>query len=355
MIKHPSENIAPELVAALRNLSPEAEELKQLHAAQLAIVYEQNWFQLFVPKALNGLDLPLTKALQREEALAWVDGSLGWTVTLCAGAGWFVGFINPEIIPEFFNRKNVCLAGSGKPTGIAKKINDDYHITGQWDYATGSNAASAFTANCLIEENGVLLKNIDGTPLYKSFIFLPEEVTVKENWKRIGMIATASNRFEVNDLLVNKNRAFIIEKEFAFLKDPIYQYPFLQFAEVTLAVNSSGMAMRFLDLCKDIFLQREAVHLQLKLEDALQRINLVRQEFYNVVDESWNTCIKENNISDILLNNISNISKQLALTALHFVDALYPSCGIQAANPDTEINRVWRNLHTASQHSLFNR
>ena len=201
----------------------------------------------------------------------------------------------------------------------------------------------------------MLLKNTDGTPLYRSFIFLPEEVTVKENWKRIGMIATASNRFEINDLLVYKNRSFIIEKEFAFLKDPIYQYPFLQFAEVTLAVNSSGMAMRFLDLCKTIFEQREAVHLQLKLEDALQRINLVRQEFYNVVDESWNACITENNISDTLLNNISSISKQLALTALHFVDALYPSCGIQAANPDTEINRVWRNLHTASQHSLFNR
>jgi alkylation response protein AidB-like acyl-CoA dehydrogenase len=257
--------------------------------------------------------------------------------------------------PVIFNGKNVCLAGSGKATGIATKTTDGFKVTGQWNYATGSNAASAFTANCLIEENGVLLKNEDDTPLYQSFIFLPEEVTVKQNWKRIGMIATASNRFEIDELYVDKNRSFIIEKEHAVLRDALYQFPFLQFAELTLAVNSSGMAIRFLDLCKKKFEEKASAEVLSRLQNAIQTIQKIRQEFYTVAAAAWQACLTNREINATLLQEISRISKQLAVTSLQLVDALYPSCGIQAANPDTEINRVWRNLHTASQHSLFNR
>lgn len=77
IIDHPAAYIAPELATALRKLAGEAEQLKQLHPSQLAIIYEQKWFQLFVPKRYNGLELNLPEALQIEEGLAWTDGSVG--------------------------------------------------------------------------------------------------------------------------------------------------------------------------------------------------------------------------------------------------------------------------------------
>ncbi|MEI9957356.1 MAG: acyl-CoA dehydrogenase [Ferruginibacter sp.] len=297
----------------------------------------------------------LTEALQLEEALAWVDGSVGWAVTLCAGAGWFVGFINPEVAALVFNEKNVCLAGSGKATGIAKKIANGYEVTGNWNYATGANIATAFTANCLIEEDGSILKNADGSPIVKPFLFLKEEVTKNKTWKSVGMIATNSNSFEVNQLVVNTNRAFEIDKAAAVLNHPQYQYPFLQFAETTLAVNSSGMAMRFLDLCKVLFEQHATTHQKLILNNAETALEDARQLFFNTVETSYKKCIDGLDILPEELQQVSNVSKQLAITARKLVDELYPYCGMQAANPDTEMNRVWRNLHTASQHSLFNR
>lgn len=353
--KHPGDYIAPELVAAIQNTAAEAEQLKQLHEVQLAIIQEEKWFQLFVPEQYGGLELTLPEALQLEEALACADGSVGWTVTLCAGAGWFIGFLQPETAAIFFNNKTVCLAGSGKATGTAKIINDGYEITGKWDYATGSNHATAFTANCMIEENGALLKNIDGSPVIMPFIFLSSEVKIHENWKRIGMIATGSNSFEADHLIVNTNRAFKIEPQHTVLKSPIYQYPFLQFAETTLAVNSSGMAMRFLDLCKIIFEKNTTLTIQLVLTNAIQKIETARTTFYDAVNNSWKSCVEELSIPQLLLLEVSIASKQLATTSRILVDELYPYCGMQAANPDMEINRVWRNLHTASQHSLFNR
>src|ERR1700749_72002 len=88
-IGYPSAFINKELVERLRNYSAAAEQIKSLHPEQLSIIYQQGWFKLFVPEMYGGLALPLPEALQIEEALAWTDGSLGWTVTLCSGANWF--------------------------------------------------------------------------------------------------------------------------------------------------------------------------------------------------------------------------------------------------------------------------
>ncbi len=352
-VKHPSEFITPALVDSIRNTAAETEKLMCLHPIQLEIIHKQKWFQLFVPNQYNGLELSLPEALRLEEALAWTDGSVGWTVTLCAGAGWFIGFLNPEIVSIVFKETGVCIAGSGKPAGIAKVNNDGYTITGYWDYATGANDATAFTANCLVEENGVLLENTKGDAVITSFLFLRDEVTIYENWKSIGMIATGSNSFGVKELTVKNNRAFHIDSRYNFMKHPLYAYPFLQFAETTLAVNSSGMAMRFLELCKKIFDQKPNDKMQPALQNASEELEKTRQVFYTSIEKSWDECVKNFSVAPHLLDGVSKVSRQLAYISRKVVDELYPYCGLRAANPDTEINRVWRNIHTASQHSLF--
>ena len=43
----------------------------------------------------------------------------------------------------------------------------------------------------------------------------------------------------------------------------------------------------------------------------------------------------------------------LVLAARRSISDIYPYCGLRAAQEDAEINRVWRDFHTASQHALF--
>lgn len=352
-IRHPAELLDPATADELRNTGAEAEKLKHLHPDQLKIIYEQNWFKIFVPKYSDGAQLSLPAALELEEALAWIDGSLGWTVTLCAGAGWFIGFIDPAMAAEIFSDEKMCLGGSGNASGIATISDDGFVVNGQWDYATGANAATIFTANCQVEKNGQLLKEDDGSPLIQSFLFKRSEVTIHNNWQRIGMIATASQRFAVNDLHINNNRSFIIKPEAAVLKDPVYQYPFLQLAETTLAVNSSGMALRFAELAKPFIYKTGNTALLNSFDCAEKELEEARQIFYRAVNESWQQCVNENFVEKSLLNKVTETSKILASTARKFVDQWYPHCGMFAADPATEINRVWRNLHTASQHRLL--
>ncbi|HMO60451.1 MAG TPA: acyl-CoA dehydrogenase [Ferruginibacter sp.] len=352
--QHPSATIPDAIVTAIRSRAAEAEKLQQLHPDQLDIIYRQKWLSIFVPQQYNGLQLTLPDALQLEEALAWCDGALGWTVTLCAGAGWFAGFLAPEIASSVFEDSKACLAGSGRAGGIAKIIEGGYEITGNWDYASGAFCATAFTANCTIEQNGALLKNADGSMQVKAFIFLRDEVTVQPTWKTMGMIATGSNSFSVEKLIVPASRAFSIDTTGIILQHPVYYFPFLQLAETTLAVNSSGMAIRFLDLCRPLLLRHKNNAVINMLNTAAAQLQKIRDLFYKLVLQCWQECCMHFSVSGTLLQELSVIAHKLAITARSLVDTLYPYCGMEAANPATEINRVWRNLHTASQHSLFN-
>ncbi|HTB99242.1 MAG TPA: hypothetical protein VK705_01025 [Ferruginibacter sp.] len=358
---HPSTFIDKKLVETMRQYTAEAEQMKSLHPQQLSIIYEQGWFKLFVPKIYGGLELSLPDALKIEEGLAWTDGSLGWTVTLCGGANWFVGFINKEIAKDVFADKKVCLAGSGKTCGTAKVIDGGYEITGNWSYATGSTHATAFTANCIIEKDGVVVKNSDGTQMIKAFLLPREKVTLHKSWEYIGMAATASNSFEVKELKVREQRAFIINKDHAVLDQPIYQYPFLHFAEATLAVNNSGMAFRFLDLYEKLIAEKEhdryARELTptgvLQLDDIKMQFKKARQKFYVAVQQSWDAYLQNDTTLTEKLQTLSQTSRLLATSARKLVDELYPYCGLAAAVPQSEINRVWRDLHTVSQHPLL--
>jgi alkylation response protein AidB-like acyl-CoA dehydrogenase len=355
---HPSLMMQPHWVEIIRNNAAEAEQLGKLNAAQLALVYEQQWFNLVSPIEYGGLQTPLPQLVKIEEALSWADGSLGWVVTLCCGAGWFGGFLNPEIAKQIYKDPKVCLAGSGAPTGTATISGDGYVINGSWKYASGVHHATYITVNCNIMDGDEAVLNEDGTQLILPFVLDRKDVELVSGWKYIGMIATGSDAYKVENLYVDSNRCFKIDAAAAVIDAQLYTYPFFQLAEATLAANISGLAVHFTDLCVPAFANK-ATNIRrvnqanvLVMDEALQSatalLNQARASFFEAVEASWNEPGKEE-----LLNAVSRTSRVLAKIARECVDELYPYCGLMAASTDTEINRVWRDLHTASQHALL--
>jgi len=362
-VSHPSSFIDSPSVDIIRQHAAEAERMRSLHPEQLAIIYNNRWFNLYVPEEYGGLGLSLPKALPILEALAWADGSVGWTVTLGSGANCFIGYLQQDTAAALFRSEKVCLAGSGRPSGIAKVINEDeFGISGNWPYATGAAHATAFTANCHIEKDGRILQQEDGTPIVATFIFLRSEVRIQEDWKGMGMIATSSNSFEVTGVGIHKNRRFTIDENKAVLPGKIYQYPFLPFAESTLAVNMSGMAIHFMDLFEQhlkeryvsgLFTEDRRHALSLQCEAGRHRQQDARARFYQTLQTSWSAWDENKHFATANLENVSHASRQLATTSRKVVDELFPLCGLVASDPASAINRVWRDLHTACLHPLL--
>lgn len=355
-ILHPSTYLKKDWLDTIRNTAAEAEALGQLHPDQLELIYQQKWFKALVPLEYDGLELSLPDLVKLQESISWADGSFGWVFTLCCGAGWFAGFIDKDIAPSIFNARTVCLAGSGATTGAALETPNGYIINGEWNYASGAHHATHFTANCIIKTGSGTVLTEDGTPLILPFIVERKDVELLSTWKYIGMVATGSHSFKIGNLHVVKECCFKIDPGFTTIDKPLYKYPFRQLAEATLAANLIGMAIHFVDLAEEIIGQRTGLgkytevqkdFLSGKLNFIKEEIARFRKQFYDAVINSWEYC------GDVTLKRVSTASRSLAKVARESVDMLYPYCGLMAASPVTEINRVWRDLHTASQHTLL--
>ena len=356
MMPPPSAFLPDGVAGRIRRVAAAAEKLGRLHPDMLELAHEWQWFRALVPKRYGGLALPLPAMVRLEEGLSWADGSLGWTVTLCSGAGWFAGFFPPASFPVMgrqrpgeekvepdvlFGDPGLCLAGSGTASGRAEEVDGGYRVEGRWAYASGAVHATAFTANCVLYKDGVPQVEGAGDPLVRPFLFLPEEVTVHFDWNAVGLVATGSHGFSVRELFVPAERVFVIAPEAAADDDPLYRYPFLPLAEATLAANTSGLAQHFLDCCAEWGLggaELEAGRLELAER---------RTVFYRELQQSWDVDGRG------FPEGVGRASRELAAAALYWVDRLYPQAGLGAARVDSEINRVWRDLHTASQHPLL--
>ncbi|RYE09795.1 MAG: acyl-CoA dehydrogenase [Sphingobacteriaceae bacterium] len=361
-ISHPAKILKPEWIKIIRSEAAEAERTGLLQPKQLALIYERQWFKLLVPAAYSGNAKPLPEMVQLEESLAWADGSFGWVVTLCSGAGWFGGFMPVKTASEVFADPKVCLAGSGASNGTATISGDGFVLNGAWKYASGAQHATHFTANCVVKNVDEMVLGEDGNPLILSFIIDKKDVKLISAWKYMGMMGTGSDAFEIDNLYVSADRSFKINPDCALVEDDLYSYPFLQLAEATLAANLSGMTIRFMDLTEVIFqqklgLDKLSISQKTILRNTFKKLetefNQHRNNFYLSLNKSWLLLDHEKSVLKEALQEVSKTSRLLAKKCREIVAELYPYCGLQAANPDTEINRVWRDFHTAGQHSLL--
>ncbi len=347
--------INPELAAL-------AEQTGSLPDIWLQEIYDQKLFKIFVPKVLGGLEMDLIAGLRLEEELAKSDASLGWTITLCAGAGWFVGFLKKSLREVIFSDPKACLAGSGHVGGKADFSEGSYKVSGHWTYASGALHATHFTANCVLLENGKSMLAPDGKPKVAAFLLKKDEVEILDGWNYMGMIATGSHAFKTDKIIVPADRCFEILPEKVKLQHPIYSFPFLQFAEATLVVNIVGITFHLQKLIADSFwirnesrkfTKKEVSHFKKLIVRETKRVELSKSIFYDAVSVAWSELIKSGEISKEALKKVSVTSRKLTQVCRASNAKLYPFAGLEAAKTQTELNRVWRDFNTVSQHSLL--
>jgi alkylation response protein AidB-like acyl-CoA dehydrogenase len=347
----PFDFISQDLVVRLRRVAREAETLSDLHADQWNFLFESGWLKMLVAREFGGSELSLPEVLRLEEALAWVDGSLGWVVTLASGAGWFSGFMEPAVARAIYNDPGCCVAGSGAPLGIARQSDDGFIVRGKWPYASGALRATAFTASCLLTDvKGDPIVNSSGEQIVRPFVFFRDEVQTHKTWKAMGMVATGSHAFEVASLLVPGDRSFDIEAP-PRIDRPLFRYSFDALAITTLAVNLAGMSLRCVDLASET--SRYAPGVRDVIEASVTELQEARSGFYKTAEASWQRCQKGDGLNDKDLIDITRSSLSLSGKARDVVNRVIPLCGMTAADSGGELNRVWRNFFTAAQHSVF--
>lgn len=309
-------------------------------------VEKENLWNLWVPKEYGGLGLSLSGGLELQQSLARLDGSLGWTVTLCSGANFFIGNLQPELAREIFIDSNspVCFGGSGGVFGTAEKLGEFYKISGTWRYATGAPYLSHFTLNAKILDNGKEVLASDGTPMIRSFLLPKSEVEIITDWNTMGLKATATHSFKVQDKLINKQNSFLYNQ--TFLSHPIFKLPFGIFTDLTLWVNYIGMAEHFLKAASFV-VQPSVLE---DLEKLLSKANKSVQRFSEEVE----TNIKnQQNIKDTYAQSLHQVAADSVGQISQQIIQVYPKLGMNASREGNLLNNIFKDYFTATQHRNF--
>lgn len=292
----------------------------------LELVHHKKWLLIWVSKEFNGLDFSFSKGIKLLYQLAKEDGSLGWFVTLCSGANYFSKNLKPKIAQEIFNTKKVCLGGSGMITGTVKVHHkNDFLLNGTWKYATGAPYLSHFTLNTKVDNEIV------------SFVVPKEKVTIIPDWESMGMRATSTFSFRLNDVLVSRQYSFKYDK--FYTQDKTSGIPFSVFTDLTLLVNYIGMAQNFAETVDNMKMQEFTA-------TALEKT-------INIAKEIEQSIANKKVLSKEQIEQIHIFGEETVYDLCKYIIKLYPTLGIEASRIKSPINQIFRDFFTATQHPNF--
>ncbi|WP_158600826.1 acyl-CoA dehydrogenase family protein [Teichococcus wenyumeiae] len=359
---------AQRLIEAARSLSPaitglrdDIQRERRLPAVLIEQLREHGFFSLFLPRRLGGLELSLTDYLQVVEEMSRVDGTVGWCVTIGGGAPpWLSGFLPEAAAHRIFVAERALVSGNLAPLGRAVPLPGGYRVSGRWAYGSGILHSAWIATGCVVMEDGVLRRALDGT-VDTRILFLPTgEAEIIDTWHVGGLRGTGSHDYRMADVFVPASHALAPDQE-PVQPGPLYTIPRHTVLGLTIAAVPLGIARAALDAVREItagktprirpelLRDRPVVHATLGRAEA--QLRAARAFLLEACEAAWSTAAGGGTVTleqrvavRLALAQAGEVSKSV-------VQAAYDIGGGTSIYDHCPLQRCFRDVHTASQHA----
>jgi alkylation response protein AidB-like acyl-CoA dehydrogenase len=340
----------------------EIEAQRQIPPDMIEALRSIGIFRMFVPRQYGGFELDFPSALEAFSRLGKIDGSVGWTAMIGAGAA----LIAPALSKEFYNRiygagPDVIIAGSAFAAGHAEPVTGGWRVTGRWPFASGCLHAEWILGLCVINENGVPnLEPTSGVPLVRGFFLPAREWHIEDNWYVVGLKGTGSNHVALDDAFVPASNFFDLGGQ-PCLPGPLYS-AVPQLIPLLHAANNIGIAEGSLE---DLIGFATTGHQQQRATTSMRVSELFQAElggihadltaaraFLRVQTAShWNHALAGTLKEKNLLIESSQMATWVTNICIRAADACYALGGSNAIYDTSPLQRRMRDLHAAAQHA----
>jgi len=319
-------------------------------------------FRMFVPRQYGGTELDFPLGLEVFAALGKIDGSLGWTAMIGAGAA----IVAPVLSEEFYDRiykggPDIIIAGSAFAAGVAEPAAGGWRVTGRWPFASGCLHADWILGLCVMNENGVPVPGpVNGAPLVRGFFLPAREWHVEDNWHVVGLKGTGSNHVTLDDTLVPASN-FFNPGDKPRLPGPLYGAA-QQLIPLMHAANNLGIAEGSLD---DLVAFATTGHRQQRAATAMRDSEFFQAEVGRIYADlraaraflrdqaasHWRHALAGTlNEKDLLVEG-AQMATWIANTCVRAADACFALGGSSAIYETSPLQRRMRDLHAAAQHA----
>ena len=231
---------APEQLQPLvREHAAAADEAGELSAPVVDALHEHGLFGMWVPAPLGGTELDPLSSLLVIQTLAEADPSTSWVVMAAALAtGTGGAYLSDEAVAEMFGGPRFpVVAGQGTRPGSAVIDGDGYRLSGSWSFASGIKHAQWIHTLGIIEDTG--------QP--KIFVLPVEKAKLIDNWDVLGLRATGSIDYVIEDVYVPDGFTHFGPAEKAERGGTLFNLGIMHFAMICHSGWALGVTRRMLD------------------------------------------------------------------------------------------------------------
>ncbi|WP_236788222.1 acyl-CoA dehydrogenase [Amycolatopsis sp. GM8] len=234
-----------EIAPVLRDEAEKSEELGRLTDPVADALRDSGAFKIGIPRELGGYEFSPRQVIDTITKLSYADASAGWALMAVQMiTGTTAAYIGPEAAAELFpdveGDRYALIAGQGTRLGKAVRADGGYRVSGQWGFASGVSMASHIHTAAFCEETG--------QPLV--FTFPKEQATLVDNWDVMGLRATYSIDYVLDDLFVPSSHVFEISTMDPRQGGAIYRLGIANLAGICHNGWAIGVGRRMLDELK---------------------------------------------------------------------------------------------------------
>jgi len=192
--------LAPAIAAA----ADEADRQRRLTEPVVTALHDAGLFRLLLPAPLGGAEVDPVTFVEVVEAIAKADASAAWCLCQASGCSMVAAYLRPDVAREIFGDDPCAVLVWGPGPGARAVATDGgYRIRGRWSFASGCRHATWLGAYCPIyEPDGTPRRRPDGAHEGRTMLLPAVRATLHDVWHVLGLRATASDAFSVEDLVV---------------------------------------------------------------------------------------------------------------------------------------------------------
>ena len=340
----------------IRGYAVEIEAARQLPASLVTRLREAGLFHTNVPVDYGGLQSDPVTTCRVIEAVSAADGSAGWCLMIAAQNAAFAGFVEPSEARAIWGDGGI-VGGSARPIGRATKEGEGFRVSGRWPFASGSSHVTTFAGECLLYEDGEVVKDESGnTPSF--FAFVPrEQCTVHDTWHTTGLRGTASNDYSVEDV-------FVPARRFVAFHEPRHDWPmYRSLALIFTTHGAQALGIADAAIASTIGIAKEKIgwgtdrpmtentRLQGQLAEALVLVASARELLHGATRRLWEA-LERGEEPGILNARVRLASSHAATASVRAVDLMYAAMATSAIFTKSPLERQFRDIHTAAAHVM---
>ena len=224
-------SMLPDVAPTIYARAGEAEAARRVPTEILQLLTSTGIFRMTVPKVHGGLELDFPAVARALQALAKIDGSIGWLGTLANATGMAMPLLPRDAYEKLYrDGPDPSIAAVSQPAGIAVSEPGGLRVSGRWPFASGCEDADWILGMCVLNQDGKpVLGPAEGIPALRAVCLPAREWQIDDTWQAPGLRATGSHHVVLNDVFVPSENVVDMTSPRACVPGPLYANPMQMF------------------------------------------------------------------------------------------------------------------------------